>query len=196
MMDRFEFGKIAGALLFSLLIVFGLRLLGEVVFRVNAPEKPGAAVEVSAEAEEETKIETEGDSRQADALPTATPTRLAQLLAGADVVKGQKVFKKKCASCHKVNAGTKGGVGPNLAGIVGRTIGAAAGFAYSKNMKAKAAEKGTWSYENINTFLIKPRAFVPKTRMTMTGLKKEEDRANLMAFLKSLSPDAPPFPSK
>ena len=185
MMDSFEFNKIAGALLFSVLIFLGLRALGETVFHVAAPEKPGYAVEVAAT--------TPGGSGGGTAAPAATP--LHELLASADATKGQKAFKK-CAACHKVDAGASGGVGPNLAGIVGKAMGAQDGFAYSKGLVAVASEKGPWSYENLNAFLLKPKAFIPGTKMSFAGVKKEADRANLMAYLKSISPDAPAYPTE
>ena len=182
MMDSFEFNKIAGALLFSVLVVLGLRALGETIFHVDAPEKPGYAVEVASSGEATTSAST---------APAATP--LPQLLASADVAKGQKAFKK-CAACHKVEAGGKG-VGPSLHGIVGKAMGAVDGFAYSKGMK-DAAAKGPWSYEALNAFLTKPKTYVPGTKMSFAGVKKEADRANLLAYLKSISPDAPPFPTE
>ncbi len=185
MMDSFEFNKIAGALLFSVLIFLGLRSLGETVFHVEAPEKPGYAVEVAAT--------TPGDSGGGTAAPAATP--LHELLANSDVAKGQKAFKK-CAACHKVDAGASGGVGPNLAGIVGKAMGAQDGFTYSKGMATVAAEKGAWTYASLDAFLKKPKAFVPGTKMSFAGVKKEADRADLLAYLKSISPDAPAFPTE
>ncbi len=185
MMDSFEFNKIAGAVLFSLLIILGLRALGETVFHVAAPEKPGYVVEV---AESDGAATTAGSE-----APAGTP--LPQLLASADVAKGQKGFKK-CAACHKVDANASGGVGPSLYGIVGKAKGAVEGFAYSKGLKEAAASKGPWTYEALNAFLTKPKAYIPGTKMAFAGLKKEADRANLLAYLKSISPDAPAFPTE
>ena len=185
MMDSFEFNKIAGALLFSLLVVLGLRALGETVFHVNAPEKPGYMVEIA-----------EGDSSAgAASTAAAAATPLPVLLASADAAKGQKAFKK-CAACHKVDAGASGGVGPNLHGIVGKAMGVTDGFAYSKGLKEVAGAKGPWSYEALNAFLTKPKAYIPGTKMSFAGLKKEADRANLLAYLKEISPEAPAFPTE
>ena len=184
MMDSFEFNKIAGALLFSVLVVLGLRSLGDTVFHVAAPEKPGYVVEVSESAA--------GSGASAEA---AAETPLPQLLASADAAKGLKAFKK-CAACHKVDAGASGGVGPNLYGIVGKAMGAQDGFAYAKGLVEAAASKGPWTYENLNAFLAKPKAFIPGTKMSFAGVKKEGDRANLLAYLKEISPEGPAFPTE
>lgn len=184
MMDSFEFNKIAGAVLFSLLVVLGLRALGETVFHVEAPEKPGYMVEIA-----------EGDGSAGAATETAAATPLPQLLASADAAKGLKAFKK-CAACHKVDAGASGGVGPNLYGIVGKDKGAVGGFAYSKAMIEAATALGPWTYESLNKFLEKPKSYIPGTKMSFAGVKKEGDRADLLAYLKSISPEAPAFPTE
>ena len=184
MMDSFEFNKIAGALLFSFLIVMGLQTLGDVVFHQDAPEKPGYAVEVSEEA-------SSGAATQ-EAAKEEVP--LAQLLASADVEKGQKSFKK-CAACHKAIEGGKAGVGPNLYGIVGAAMAGADGFAYSSALKEFGAGK-TWGYEELNAFLTKPKDYVKGTKMSFAGLRREAERADIIAFLKSISPSAPEFPTE
>ncbi len=184
MMDSFEFNKIAGALLFSVLVVLGLRALGETVFHVEAPEKPGYAVEIA-----------DSGSSAGTEKAAAVETPLATLLASADAARGQKGFKK-CAACHKVDAGASGGVGPNLYGIAGKPKGAVEGFAYSKAMLEAANTLGPWTYESLNKFLQKPKAYIPGTKMSFAGLKKETDRADMLAYLKEISPDAPAFPTE
>ncbi|MEM8686852.1 MAG: cytochrome c family protein [Pseudomonadota bacterium] len=183
MMDSFEINKIAGAILFSLLVVLGLRALGETVFHVAAPETPGYAVEVA----------EEGTSAAPQEVVEATP--LSQLLAAASVEKGQKGFRK-CSACHKVDQGASGGVGPNLYGIVGAAKAAVEGFAYSKALRDANEAIGPWTYESLNKFLTKPKDYIPGTKMAFAGLKKETDRADMLAYLKSISPDAPDFPTE
>ena len=129
---------------------------------------------------------------------TAEPVEIVPLpvlLASADITAGQKVFKK-CASCHTVEPGGANKAGPNLWDIVGRTLGASDGFSYSGVFNDKAGEGVAWSYENLNAFLTKPKEFTPGTKMSFGGLKKDADRANLLAYLQSLS-DAPvAFPTE
>lgn len=99
-------------------------------------------------------------------------------LAG-DAKKGGKIFKR-CAACHALEAG-KHKVGPSLAGIFGRKSGAAEGFKYSKAMKKAAI---VWNEETLGAYLANPKGYVKGTKMAFPGLKKEAQRANLIAYLK------------
>jgi S-disulfanyl-L-cysteine oxidoreductase SoxD len=106
--------------------------------------------------------------------------------AAGDAAKGEKVFKK-CAACHAVGEGAGNKVGPPLNDIVGRTIGAAEGFRYSKAMAA-AGEAGTiWSNEDLDAFLAKPRDYMKGTKMSFAGLRKEQERADVIAYLQTFS---------
>ena len=105
-------------------------------------------------------------------------------LAEGDPAKGEKVFKK-CKACHTVGDGAKNKVGPMLNGIVDATAGSVEGFKYSKAMLAKQAEGLVWTTEALDAYLTKPKDFVPKTKMTFAGLKKEQQRADIIAYLKS-----------
>ena len=110
----------------------------------------------------------------AGALALAGQSALAQ-----DAAKGEKVYKK-CKACHSLKAGKKK-VGPSLAGIFGRTAGTTEGFKFSKAMKESGI---VWDDKTMDEFLAKPKKVVPKTRMAFPGLKKEADRANLIAYMK------------
>lgn len=103
-------------------------------------------------------------------------------LAGGDAAAGEKVFKK-CKACHMIGEGAKNRTGPILNGIVGSAIGANEDFTYSDGMTALADEGQLWTIENLNALLLKPRDFVDKTKMSFAGLRDEEDRANLIAYL-------------
>ncbi len=104
---------------------------------------------------------------------------LASMMKTADADRGAKIFKK-CASCHGVEKGGAAKVGPNLFGIVGKKRASSAGFSYSEAMKAKG---GAWDQESINTFIAKPKDFIAGTKMAFPGLKKPQDRADVILFL-------------
>ena len=103
----------------------------------------------------------------------------APALAEGDPAKGKKVFKK-CKVCHTLKVG-KNRIGPSLAGIIGRPAASIKGFRYSKAMKASGL---VWDVETLGQYLENPKKFVPKTKMIFKGLKKEQDRDNLIAYLK------------
>ena len=105
-------------------------------------------------------------------------------LADGDPAKGEKIFKK-CKACHAVGDSAKNKVGPMLNGIIDATAGSVEGFKYSKAMLAKKEEGLVWSVDALDAYLTKPKDFVPKTKMTFAGLKKEQQRADIIAYLKS-----------
>lgn len=182
-MDSFEFNKIAGAVLGTALVVFGLNELSKIIYHAPEPEKQGFAIEVAEAA----------GSGEAAAETTAAPAEsLGTMLAAADAAKGQTVFKA-CAACHDGSKGGPNKVGPNLWGIVGRNHGIHEGFAYSDAMAA--LKDKPWSYEALNEFLANPKAAVPGTKMAFGGVKKDADRANLLAYLATLSDSPVPFPA-
>ena len=103
--------------------------------------------------------------------------------SAADVKKGKKVFNK-CKACHSLVAGKKK-IGPSLHGVFGRTAGTLKGFKFSKAMKAAGADrKIVWNDETLDKYLTKPKKYIPKTKMVFPGLKRENDRKNLLAYLK------------
>jgi cytochrome c len=181
-MNSFEFNKIAGAVLGTALLVFGLNELAGVLYHADKPEKQGYDIPVA---------EAEGGA-EAAAEPAAAAVPLGQLLASADATKGQAVFKA-CIACHDVSKGGPNKVGPNLWDIVGRNHGVHEGFAYSDAMAAMKDKP--WDYEALNAFLLAPKKAVPGTKMAYGGLKKDADRANLLAYLQTLSDSPVPFPA-
>ena len=106
----------------------------------------------------------------------------ATTYAEGDAVKGKKVFKK-CKACHTVNDGGRNLMGPNLFGIVGQKAAQRDGYKYSKAMKASGL---TWDETTLDTFLTKPKKMIKKTKMSFAGLKKEKQRINIIAYLKTL----------
>jgi cytochrome c len=115
---------------------------------------------------------------------------LATLLAAADVEKGRQTARV-CMSCHAFDQGAPDRIGPSLWGVVGRDVASHKGFAYSS---AFAAQTGSWTYERLDSWLANPAKAVPGTKMAFAGLRKGEDRANVIAFLSTLSASRVPFP--
>ncbi len=170
-MDSFEFNKFAGAVLFGVLVIFGVGQLSNILVHPTNPEQvafpvpeiEGAAPTAVAETEEET-------------------ISLGTLLAAADAGKGERVARK-CTSCHTFDDGGANRVGPNLYGIMGDPKARTGGFSYSS---ALADMGGEWSIENMDAFLESPKGYVPGTKMAFAGLRKPTDRANLILYLRSL----------
>ena len=107
----------------------------------------------------------------------------APALADGDPDEGEKVYRK-CKACHMVGEDAKNRVGPRLNGVVGREIASVEDFSYSDAFVAKKEEGLTWTEENLSAYLEKPRDFIPGNKMTFPGLRNEEDRENVIAYLK------------
>lgn len=120
------------------------------------------------------------------------PEPIMALLATADLERGQKL-SKACAACHNFDKGGANGVGPNMWGVVGRTKQAVAGYSYSGVLNAQGVED--WTYDSLNKFLWKPKKYAPGTKMNYIGLKKPEDRAAIIAWMRTKSDSQPPLPS-
>ncbi|MCX7350016.1 MAG: cytochrome c family protein [Alphaproteobacteria bacterium] len=184
-MDSLEFNKIAGAVLGTALLVFGLNELSKIIYHAPKPEKQGFAIEVAETTET-------GNDAAADTAAAEPAESLGKMLASADATKGQAVFKA-CQACHDGSKGGPNKVGPNLWGVVGRMHGSHEGFAYSDAMAA--LKDKPWDYEALNTFITSPKTAIPGTKMGYGGLKKDADRANLLAYLQTLSDSPVPFPA-
>jgi len=174
-LNSFELNKIALALLLTVLVIFGLNDLSKAIFAEKEMTSHAYPIEVADQA-----------AGQAAAVEVASGPTLADLLAVASVERGAKVFKK-CKACHTTDNGGKNLVGPNLWNVVGAAKAAHDGYSYSAAMKNAS---GDWTFEDLDAFLKKPSAFVAKTKMSFSGLKKPADRANVIAFMRALS-DAP-----
>ena len=181
-MQTTDTNKIAMAAGATLLLVLGLKNLGDVVFHTTIPEKDkaGFAIQVA---------ETPAAGGKAAVAAPATP--LPVLLAKADATKGL-ADAKACAACHDFTKGGPNKVGPNLWDVVGRPMGTAANFAYSDGFKAMGGK--AWSFEDLNTWLQAPKAFIKGTKMGYAGMGKEQDRADTLAYLASLSDSPKPLP--
>ncbi len=111
---------------------------------------------------------------------------LPALAQDGDAAAGEKVFRK-CAACHTLTPDGKSKIGPDLYGVVGRTTGTLEGFKYSKVMTEAGEEGHVWTAEEISTFLENPKKMFPGTKMTFVGLKKPEERADVIAYIVSVS---------
>ena len=177
-MDSFEVNKIIAAVLVTVLIVFGVGKISDIIFHVEAPKVQGYKVEVKLASSSST--ESSADS-QID---------IAALLSMGDIEHGKKVFKK-CAACHSIKKDGGNKIGPKLWGVMFRPAAAIADYKYSK---ALSEYKKDWSWEEMNGFLIKPSKWIKGNKMGFAGLKKEEDRASVILYLNENS-DAPlPLP--
>lgn len=181
-MDSFELNKIIGAILGTLLFVMGVGFLAEAIYEPGHGTGPGYALPAPAE----------GDGNGDTGGPAAGPVDIGTLLAKADPKAGEAAAKK-CGSCHDFTEGGPNKTGPNLYGIVGEKIADVPGFSFSDALKAHASE--TWDYEKLNQWLISPKAFAPGTKMTYAGDKDDADRANIIAYLSTLSKSPVPFPA-
>jgi cytochrome c len=180
-MDTMTFNKIAGAVLGTGLLVMGLNILSDAIYHAEKPEEAAIAINVP-----------ESDSTAA-ATEEAPAVSLATLMASADATKGQAVFKA-CQACHTPEEGGANKVGPNLYGIVGAQKAHIDGFAYSDALKALHSEQ--WTFENLNEFIKNPKGYLKGTKMAYGGLKDDAKRADLLAYLRSLSANPAPLPTE
>ena len=181
-MNSFELNKIAGAILFALVVFMGLNVLTEVIFAPHGDEKRGYEIEVAGadngagdEAAEEVKV-----------------VSIEELLTTASADAGAKQAKK-CAACHTFDESGKNKVGPGLWGVVGRAPASHEGFSYSSAMQEFAANNSEWTFEQLNEFIKAPKKHVSGTSMGYAGLKKDKPRADLIAYLRSLSDNPVPI---
>lgn len=179
-MDSFEFNKIAGAVLGALLFGMATGVASDVIFAHGKPAKPGYDLPAA---------EVASAEPAADAKAVAEP--LPELLAKADPEKG-KADTKACQACHNFEKGAGPKIGPPLYGVVDRPKGSVAGFGYSDAMKAKG---GDWTFADLNTFITDPKTYVSGTKMAAFGGEKDaHKRADILAYLRTLSDNPAPLP--
>ncbi|MCF6326781.1 MAG: c-type cytochrome [Devosiaceae bacterium] len=181
-MNSFEFNKILGAVLGAVILVMGVGFIADALYAPIEGDGPGYTLPEA----------DDGSAAVAEVEVAAVP--LAQLLAASSASNGSRLIRS-CAACHSVDPGGPNKSGPPLYDIVGASIGANATFAYSEVLTQMNQDGGIWTYAALNSFIEAPKAFSPGTKMTYPGMRKEQDRADLLAYLQSLSETPVDFPA-
>ena len=177
-MNGFEINKIVAAVRLTVLVVFGINKVTDLIFDVKKPLV--AAYKVEAPVAKTVSSSSSGSGS----------VDISKLLSLGTLEHGQKVFKK-CSACNFVAKGGKNKIGPVLYGVLGRKSAAISDYKYSK---ALIAHGKVWSYEEMNAYLLKPAAHVKGTKMAFAGLKSEKDRASVILYMNSMSDSPLPKP--
>ena len=163
--------KILGGVLATAFVIIGLQQVTPFIYATAKPEKMGYFVDAPEEA-------------AAGAEAPALPPDWGTVLPTADLAAGEAAFAR-CQACHNNAAGGADGIGPNLFGVVGGPVMHRAGFAYSDAMGAHKAEAPTWTYDELDEFITAPARAVPGTKMSFAGIRDQQTRINLIAYLRS-----------
>ena len=172
----FEINKLVAAILVTILIVFGIGEISDIIFKVNETGIVAYKVEEPARSSSEAKAESS--------------VEISSLLSLGDITHGEKVFKK-CAACHSINKDGRNKIGPKLYNVVGKATGATSDYKYSK---ALISYSKTWTFEELNSFLLKPAKWIKGNKMGFAGLKNDKDRASVILYLNQNSDNPKPLP--
>jgi len=170
--------KIIVSIVLTLILILGINKITDIIFYVEKPEK--SAYQVTSVTTSTSTSSTKVSSTGSDA------ENIMAIFASTNASEGAKVFKK-CAACHSISKGGGNKIGPALWGVIGRQAGSIADYKYSK---ALASHGKTWSFDEMNGFLIKPKDWIKGTKMSFAGLKSAKDRAAVILYMNESS-DSP-----
>jgi cytochrome c len=182
---NFEFNKVAGAVLGTALGVMAIGIVADMIYAPPHHEEPGYVIAVA---------EPGAGGEEPSGPTTSDVPPIADRLQTASAETGQELADSKCTTCHTFDKGGPTKIGPNLWGVVGANVLHSPDFDYSDAMEAKGKEGMTWTFDNLDHFLNNPKGFIPGTQMAFPGLKKPDERANVIAYLRTLSDDPVPLP--
>ncbi len=163
--------KILGAALATALVIIGVQQVTGAIYHTETPEKMGYFVDAPEEA-------------AGGPAEVVLPPDWGTVLPAADLAAGEAAFAR-CQACHNAAAGGADGIGPNLFGVVGGPVMHRGGFAYSDAMSAHKAEAPTWGYDQLDQFITAPARYVPGTKMSFAGIRDQQTRINLIAWLRA-----------
>ena len=175
-MNSFEINKIITAILVTVLVVFGIGKISDIIFDKDKIDVAAYKVEAP-----------EGEALQASA---ETSVDITALLEMGDIAHGEKVYKK-CKACHSIKQGGGNKIGPALWNVIFRPVGSVTDYKYSKALSSYGKE---WTWEEMNGFLIKPSTWIKGNKMGFAGLKNEKDRASVILYLNQNSDNPKPLP--
>ena len=170
-MDSFEINKIIAAILVTVIVVFGISKVSDIIFTVEKPDIASYKVEATEDVSLASQTASENDAD------------MSVLMALGDVDHGAKVFKK-CAACHSIKKGGGNKIGPKLWNVMFRPVGAITDYKYSKALSTYGKE---WTWEEMNGFLTKPSKWIKGNKMGFAGLKTEKERASILLYLNQKS---------
>ena len=175
-MNSFEINKIITAILVTVLVVFGIGKISDIIFDKDKTDVVAYKVEAP-----------EGEALQASAESSVDITALLEM---GDIAHGEKVYKK-CKACHSIKQGGGNKIGPALWNVIFRPVGSVTDYKYSKALSSYGKE---WTWEEMNGFLIKPSTWIKGNKMGFAGLKNEKDRASVILYLNQNSNNPKPLP--
>tara|TARA_B100000965_G_scaffold335229_1_gene300993 strand:+ start:72 stop:620 length:549 start_codon:yes stop_codon:yes gene_type:complete len=175
-MSALEVNKIFASFLLAIILLIVINFVGDLIVDKENNELLETAYKIEIDEVESLKI----DSSKSELVSEP----ISPLLASASIENGEKIYKKKCSSCHNFEKNSANKIGPVLWDVINRPKANIIGFAYSK---ALSEFGGKWGFEEISEFLYKPKDYVKNGKMNFAGLKKIEDRADLIIFLRQQS---------